>query len=130
MFAIVETSHEATNSLSLIASSPSGYNVLDKARPLPTGLHDTHSRGPRGGGICIIYKNHLQISSKDTGHFTTFEHLSSYFTFKDLHLLVVIIYRPGSLPITAVFFDEFSSLLATLSKYTCHLLILGDINIK
>src|ERR1043165_3890326 len=94
IFAVVETSHEATNSPSLIASSPSGYSFLDKARPLPPGQDFTNLRGPRGGGICIFYKDHLQTSPKDTGYFTTFEHLSSYFTFKDL--LVVVIYRPGS----------------------------------
>ena len=80
--------------------------------------------------ICIFYKNHLRTSPKDTGYFTTFEHLSSYFTFKDLHLLVIVIYRPGSAPITTAFFEEFSSLLATLSKFNCYLLILGDMNIK
>src|SRR6218665_2749445 len=32
--------------------------------------------------------------------------------------------------ITTVFFEEFSSLLATLSNYTCQLLILGDTNVK
>src|SRR6218665_2874200 len=45
MFAIVETSHEATNSPSLIASSPSGYNFLDKARRPPPGQDATNLRG-------------------------------------------------------------------------------------
>jgi len=130
MFAIVETSHEATNSPSLIASSPSGYNFLDKARRPPPGQDATNLRGRRGGGICIFYRNHFRACSKDTGDYTTFEHLTTYFTFKDLHLLLVVIYRPGSMPITTLFFEEFSSLLATLSNYTCQLLILGDTNVK
>src|SRR5688572_22451476 len=49
---------------------------------------------------------------------------------KENILLLFIIYRNGLMPITTVFFDEFSTLLATLSKYTCHLLIFGYINVK
>lgn len=52
----------------------------------------------------------IRVSSKDTGPFTTFEHVSSYITFNDLHLLVVVLYRPGLTNITTVFFEEFSSL--------------------
>ena len=115
---IVETSHEATNSSSLVASSPSGYNFLDKARRLPPRQDAPNLRGRIGGGIYIFYRNYFRACSKDTGDYTTFEPLTTYFTFKDLHLLIVVIYRPGSMPITTLFFEEFSSLLATLSNYT------------
>src|SRR6218665_939918 len=102
MFAIVETSHEASNSPSLIASAPSGYNFLDKTRRLPPGQDATNLRGRRDGGICIFHINHFRACSKDTWGYTTSEHLTTYFTFKDLHLLIVLIYRPGSMPITTL----------------------------
>lgn len=100
IFATGESSHQATNSPSLITSSPTDYNFQDKARAPPPGKDATNLRGVCAGGICIFYKNHLRVSSKDTVFFTTFKHFSSYFTFKDLHLLVFVIYHPCSMAIT------------------------------
>jgi len=49
----------------------------EKARPLSQDA--PVSRGPRGKGICFIYKDHFLAISKDTGTYTTFEYLTSYF---------------------------------------------------
>jgi len=88
------------------------------------------SRGPRGGGICVIYKDPFLATSKDTGTYTTFEYLTSYFTFHNQRLLLFVIYRPGSVAFTTTFFSEFADFLAVLTQFVCcELLILGDINI-
>src|SRR5688572_8838949 len=127
IFAIVETSHESLNSPSLIASMPAYYTCLEKARPPPPGV--LNPRGPRGGGVCIIYKEHLTASMRDLGSFSTFEYLAAYFTFRNLHSLIIVIYRPGSENLNGDFFTEFSNLLTATLKYSCHIIILGDLNI-
>src|SRR6218665_1786038 len=66
---------------------------------------------------------------KDLGSFSTFEYLAGYFTFRDLHSLIIVIYRPGSESIHLDFFTEFAILLAAISKFSCHIIILGDLNI-
>ena len=53
----------------------------------------------------------------------------SYFSFWDTHILVVVIYRPGSKNLCNTFFTEFTNLLTPLATYTCHIIIVGDINI-
>jgi exonuclease III len=126
-FNIVETHHESSLSPGLIASTPPTYSFIEKARPMPAGASTV--RGPRGGGICIIYKDHYQASVKDTGLFTTFEHLTGYFSLRSFHVLVVTIYRPGSEPVRSSFFTELANLLDTIAKYNCGVIILGDINI-
>jgi len=122
---IVETSHESY--LSLIACTPPNYKFLKKARPFsPDALV---SRGPREGRICVIYKEHFLATSRGTGTYTTFEYLTSYFTFHNQCLLLVVIYRPGSVAVTTTFFSEFADFLAVLTKFSFELLIHGAINI-
>ena len=95
---------ESSLSPGLTASTPPNYSCLKKARQ---HLQETSTLwGPRGSGICIIYKDNYQASVKDTGLFTTFEHLTGYFTLRSFHLLVVAIYRPGSEPVISTFFTE------------------------
>jgi len=60
---------------------------------------------------------------------STDDYLTSYFTFHNQRLLLVVIYRPGLVAVTTTFFLEFADFLAVLTKFSCELLILGDINI-
>ena len=113
---IVESSHESSLSPSLIASTPPGYTFAERARPLPPNVDLAHIRGPRGGGICIFHKNNFQSAIKDLGNFTSFELLSCYFTFRNSHLLIAVIYRPGSEPVTCTFFSELTELLSSVAN--------------
>ena len=78
---IVESFHESSSSPSVIASTPPSFKYLERARPIPPDFDLANIRGPRGGGICIFYRNNFRSSAKDLGNFTSFELLSSYFTF-------------------------------------------------
>src|SRR6218665_32163 len=100
---------------------------MEKARPPTTEV--LNQRGRRSGGVCIIYKRHLTASVKDLGGFSMFEYLAGYFTFRNLHSLIIVIYRQGSESINLDFFAEFANLLAAISKFSCHIIILGDLNI-
>ena len=111
IFCVVETSHESSFSPSLIASSPLGYKFLEKARPMPPQAPSL--RGPLGGGVCVIYREHFNASAKDTGSYTTFEHLTCYFNVKDTQIILVVIYRPGSKQICNKFFSEFYNGIVT-----------------
>ena len=127
IFTIVETFHESPDSPGLIASTPPNYKYMEKARPIPTNT--LKLSGPLGGGICIMYRNHFQATIKDSGNYKTFENLASYVTFRDVHILIIAVYRPGSESIPSAFFDEFTELILFTSNFTCQILILGDINI-
>jgi len=85
--------------------------------------------GPRSGGISIIYKNYFQATTKDTGIFKSFEHLTGYFSLRHIPLLVIVLYRPGSEGVIKTSYMEFAELLSSIVKYNCKVLILGDVNI-
>ena len=75
-------------------------------------------------------RDHFNASPKDTGNSPLSNTSnSSYVSFQDTHILVVVIYRPGSKNICFTFFTEFSDLLTSLAKYTFHIIIVGNINI-
>jgi hypothetical protein len=65
----------------------------------------------------------------DFGVFKSFEYVSAYVSGSTLTLLVIVIYRPGSVTVSEFFFDDFSDLLERSATYASSLVIAGDINI-
>ena len=131
IFCVVETSHESSFSPSLIASTPPGYKFLEQARPLPaqSSFHAWTSWRWRLRHLPGTRSMPQQKTLVRIRHLNTSPHLYLYFNFKDTQIILVVIYRPGSKQICNTFFAEFNELLASLSKYSCHLIIVGDINI-
>ena len=125
VFCAVETWHEASNSPSVILSTPDGYLCADQPRPLATGESRPY------GGICIFHRQTLRTTKHELGNFTpkTFEHLSILVTSGSQRLLVVGLYRPGSQRTSPAFFSEFSEFLSHLSVLSYPVYLLGDLNI-
>ena len=129
VFALQETWHENSDSLSLHRAVPPGYNVVDAARPNSSdglGLSSIP-----GGGVAIIYRSDLKCHKVNTlPSVKSFEYVCCRLTTsKRNDITVLSIYRPGSHAVTSEFFTELCILLEALATFRCPVIILGDINI-
>ena len=117
---LVETWHDSHDCPDLIACAPTGYNYVDRPRPLsnPTSvsLHVNH------GGVALHLR---QVALPD---YTSFEHVRASLQCSRFSSLVIVIYRPGSIPASDAFFTDFADLLERVATYV-NLLIVGDVNI-
>ena len=118
VFALSETWHSGCDDARLRLATPAGYAVVDVART--TG---------RGGGVAIIYRRHLKSSRVLLPPCATFEAICIRLTTSSGPVVLLNIYRPGSVRPSASFFDELSSVLEVLVAFSCPVLIGGDINI-
>jgi len=60
---------------------------------------------------------------------TTFEYLYGYASTTDGHFVLFGIYRPGSAPLTNIFFDELFTMFELLMTYSCPVIVCGDFNV-
>ena len=60
---------------------------------------------------------------------STFEHLWDCITLDDVSSLLVVLYRPGSQPITWKFFNDLTTLLELLCLLSLPITITGDLNV-
>jgi len=61
--------------------------------------------------------------------FQTFEVVGAYIHRAGFNVVVVVVYRRGSLTVTQPFFTDFCDLLERLAVYSSPLMIVGDFNI-
>jgi len=129
VFALQETWHENSNSLSLNRAVPPGYNVVDAARP--SSCDRVGMATISGGGVAIIYRSDLKCHKVTTlPSVRSFEYVCCRLTTSQRNELTVLsMYRPGSHAVTNEFFTEFCKLLEALATFRCPVVILGDINI-
>jgi hypothetical protein len=92
IFVAIETWHEGRESASHIATTPPGYQCVERARPPPEGVYS----GQPHGGVCVFYRQGMSASVKTVTSSDTFEQLATLFTSTHDHSLVVAVYRPGS----------------------------------
>ena len=107
-----DTSSEVLNSL-----TPNNYSIISSPRAVG-----------RGGGIAVIYKSSLQVSSLSLTSFASFEVLGLKVVAGNFTCNFFTIYRPPSSSLST-FFDDFFSLLVDVSSSACELLLSGDFNI-
>ena len=127
IFAITESRHESSDDVALKRITPEGYSCLDKAR------ESCNRRGKKttfGGGVALIFKNSFHSKMFELDFRTNeFEFLAVMLTLGGQRILSIVLYRPGSRPLTDAFLEDFSKFLELLIVQSCHILILGDINI-
>ena len=105
----------------LRAILPKGYKIYTSPRI-----------GRRGGGLAVIYRNHLQITFKSLPS-TSFECISTTVASDNKSIHFVLIYRPP--PSKKVkttfkdFVDEFQDLVTTHNTNKRNTIFLGDFNI-
>ena len=118
VLALTETGHSGCDDVRLRLATPAGYAVADVART--TG---------RGGGVAIIYRQHFQSSRVPLPPCATFEAVCVRLTLSSGPVVLVNIYRPGSVRPSTAFFNELSSVLEVLVAFSCPVIVGGDINI-
>ena len=95
---------------------------------MPDGYSISHvSRGTRGGGVAIVYRNTLTVKHPQTTRYHSFEHMEVRVEAGPLCIRLVVIYRPPRLNKSA-FLREFESYVSGLSKTDGKLIIVGDFN--
>jgi len=126
IFAVVETWHDDANSPCLIACTPPNYKYIERARPR-TARADVSMRCNHGG-ICVFFKANLHVSVISLPDYNSMEVLALYVHNSVLSAAIVTIYRPGSAPVTNLFFEELADVLECCATYA-NCIIIGDINV-
>jgi len=98
-------------------SATPGYAVTDVART--TGL---------GGGVAIVYRQHLQCSILPTPACRSL--CATYHYQRPRPIIIMNIYRPGSEKPSSLFFEELTNVLETLVVYSCPVMVGGDFNLR
>jgi len=126
IFATVETWHDSFESPSVVAATPSGYQVFERARPRvgrqATTLKTNHC------GICVFIKRDLQVGVIDLSLYKSFELLSLHVRFGHLSFVFIVIYRPPTSPPNETFFVDIADVLERPVSFAgC--VVVGDINV-
>ncbi len=123
IFAICETWFTAaTSQTSINALLPPGYAIHHIDR------HDDE----RGGGVALVYKQHMPITLCPNTRLSEFEFLQCTMTINNRRTDIFVVYRPPPSPrnnLTALgFLDQWSDFLAHHTLAKSEILILGDVN--
>ena len=123
---LTETWHQSNQDTALKRCVPPGYNLHDVPRPT-SGAVQNH------GGIAAIVSSEFVVRPmmpiKPPIVATTFESMPFTIGSSSSTLAVLLIYRPGSSPVTNQFFTEITSYLEHFALYKCRIIIAGDLNI-
>ena len=125
---LVETWHDSHECPDLIACAPTGYNYVDRPRPRPLSSSTSASLRVNHGGVALFYAANLHLRQVALPDYASFEHVSAYLQCSRFSSLVIVIYRPGSIPASDAFFTDFADILERVATYV-NLLIVGDVNI-
>ena len=107
-----------------------GFQVLERARPPKAGVNTDTTSYRNFGGVAIVASPTIRLTKLNTGNPRSFEHLCSRVTSNGSSCVVLLIYRPGSQPVSSIFFDELSAMLEALATSSDPLIVTGDVNIR
>lgn len=119
VLAVSETWHQSSEDVGLRLSVPNGYAITDVPR----------STGLRGGGVAIIYRKQMMCSRVTLPPLTTFEAVCVRLTHSNRTVVLLDVYRSGSMRVTSVFFEELSSVFEVLVAQPHPVVVGGDFNI-
>jgi len=120
---LTETWHTAHDDVPLLRCVPPGYTHIDVPRP-SDGSRQNH------GGVAAIITSQLTCRViPPPRQFRTFESVCFSATGSGQTVVNLLIYRPGSLAVTDIFFTELIAYLEVLALYKCQIVIAGDFNI-
>ena len=104
---ITESWHENSGDVCIARLRALGYNVIEEARPIPAGARLDSVDFINHGGVVILARSGLQLRKIDTlGNYTTFEYVCGRVVSSAVHITLIAVYRPGSVPPSVEFFDE------------------------
>ena len=118
LFALTETWFQPNTPANILNSiTPPNYSII----------HAPRKHG-KGGGIAVVHRNHLKITTLSLPTFSSFESLYLTLSVSSFTCKLLFIYRPPHTSV-ASFLDEFSTLLSDLITSPSEVLIAGDFNI-
>jgi len=131
LIALTETWIKPNSTIAHLAdSTPPGYSLYSKHRPLPKKFNLDNTLG---GGVAFLVKDSHTIISLTPADHTSFEAFSIVIKLPSGNLTVYCIYRP---PPSSKYFVEFSTFLNEFQSFLTvaantpnHFIITGDFNI-
>lgn len=117
VMALSETWHSGSDDACLRLSTPEGYAVVDAART-----------SGRGGGVAIMFRQHLKSVLLPLPHCRSMEVICVRLITASGPVIVLNVYRPGSEKPSALFFEELTAVFESLVVYSCPVVIGGDFN--
>jgi len=116
VFLLVESWHSSTEDVSLNCCVPPGYSCMSSDS-------DKSSSRTNHEGVAAIITDEVAHKVK------TFESLCFRISSCSSTVGVLLLYRPGSQPITDIFFDELRRYLESIALLKCQKLITGDFDV-
>ncbi|ESN89961.1 hypothetical protein HELRODRAFT_182970 [Helobdella robusta] len=114
---LTETWHRSHDEISVLSAKPAGYSYVNYLRP-----YDANH-----GGLIIYFRSIFKFRRLELPQLNTFEAIAIKIICNRNDYLFLAIYRPGSLPVTPMFFKELSSVLESLTILTSNLDVAGGI---
>ena len=127
LFALVESWHDSADTPSIIASTPPGYRVFERARQRTE--KQANSLKINHGGICVFVRTEINATVVDFPAYNSFELLPLFVRDGALSFVFVVVYRPDpALAVTAAFFVDFADVLERTSSFAGCVLA-GDVSV-
>ncbi|ESN92932.1 hypothetical protein HELRODRAFT_165069 [Helobdella robusta] len=117
---LTETWHRSHDEISVLSAKPAEYSYVDYLRP-----YDANH-----GGLIIYFRSIFKFRKLELSQLNTFEAIAIKIICNRNDYLFLAIYRPGSLPVTPMFFKELSSVLESMTILTSNLVVAGDFNVR
>ncbi|ESO05765.1 hypothetical protein HELRODRAFT_171434 [Helobdella robusta] len=114
---LTETWHRSHDEISVLSAKPAEYSYVDYLRP-----YDANH-----GGLIIYFRSILKFKRLELPQLNTFEAIALKNICNRNDYLFLAIYRPGSLPVTPMFFKELSSVLESMTILTFNLVVAGGV---
>ena len=119
IFVLTETWHGSSDDICLRLAMPPGYDYVDFLRP-----HD-----PYHGGLVIYFRSQFKCIKLELPLLKTFEAIAIKFVINRVEIVLLAIYRPGSVLISSLFFHELTLVLEQLSTLAPFVMLAGDFNV-
>ena len=125
---LCETWHDS-DSVPIRRIRADGFRVVERARP--RSCRAEASLGVNHGGVAIVATAGDRLTAVDVcPPPTTFECVAARMSFGPSSCIAVVVYHPGSSPVTAAFFAELADVLDRLSTFADSVVLAGDVNIR
>jgi hypothetical protein len=121
---LVETWHDA-GSVCLSRLRSAGFNIVDRPRPR---VADDESCNH--GGVAVVATPDVVLSSVVIEQPLSFEVVCARAVMGSSAVIVVALYRPGSVPVQQSFFDELAAVFDRVATYQLPICITGDFNVR
>ena len=81
------------------------------------------------GGVCLFFKAYYAVRRVQLPSYKSMKLLAVHVHGVSVNLIFIIIYRPGSLAVNSMFFDDFADIIERVAVFAAPLVIVGDVNL-